>query len=261
MKPQFPFAWSRVTSLFGPRPPIPGVTSVWTTHWGIDFAVGRGTDIKIVHDGVLDGSGRDHYLYGNWAQYDHGGFKTRYHGLTSASIGRLPRTAALGTVIAQSDQPGASTGPHLHFETLVNGVHVNPNGLTSLRGSYRVPSNNRPAGGSGGKDEDLSKYDEMLRLGKRGVQTDGYLQASLKRIERKQDQALSNQRKITDALNANDEVARQVAAIEEAVRLGKAGVQHDGYFQKAIKDVQRSIEKVQKDLNAAASASADVETD
>lgn len=260
MKPQFPFAWSRVTSTFGPRPPIPGVTSVWTTHWGIDFAVSRGTDIKIVHDGVLDGHG-NHYLYGNWAQYDHGGFKTRYHGLTSGSMTKLPRTAALGTVIAQSDQPAASSGPHLHFETLVNGVHVNPNGLTSLRGSYRVPSNNRPAGGSGGKDEDLSKYDEALRLGKKGVQSDGYFQAALKRIERKQDQSLSNQKKITDALNGLNDVKASLDKIDESTRLGKAGVQHDGGLQAEIKRTRAAVDRVEKQIAEAASASADVDTD
>ncbi|RLP69318.1 hypothetical protein D9V30_08405 [Mycetocola reblochoni] len=134
--PAFPFSLSRVTSEFGRRwLSLNG--GFWNNHEGMDFGVGLGTPVPLAADGKLSASGRSHPLWGNWLEYDHGPFKTRYHGVTPASVPSAPRSAPKGAIIAHTSQPGASTGPHLHFELVVGGRKVNPRNLTKYRGTYK----------------------------------------------------------------------------------------------------------------------------
>ncbi|MGO3886030.1 MAG: peptidoglycan DD-metalloendopeptidase family protein [Mycetocola sp.] len=141
--PTFPFSLTTVTSGFGRRwLSLNG--GFWNNHTGIDFGVARGTRVPLAADGQLSDSGHHHPLWGNWLEYNHGSFKTRYHGVTTESVGAAPHSAPQGAIIARSDQPGASTGPHLHFELVINGKKINPLTLTSHRGTYTHTSG-RPA--------------------------------------------------------------------------------------------------------------------
>lgn len=114
-----------ITSYFGSRThPIYGVTRY---HSGLDIAAGYGTSVYASKGGtVVDAS----YCggYGYLVEIDHGdGTMTRYAHLSSfnCSIGQ---SVSQGQVVAYVGSTGASTGPHLHFEILVNGVQVDPLG-------------------------------------------------------------------------------------------------------------------------------------
>lgn len=94
-------------------------------HTGLDFPVNSGTPIAAAASGVVLWSGR-HSQYGNMVELDHGkGLVTRYaHAskLLVASGDFVKR----GETIAKVGSTGRSTGPHLHFEVLVNGSPQDP---------------------------------------------------------------------------------------------------------------------------------------
>lgn len=65
--------------------------------------------------------------YGNWVSINHGGgFETRYAHLSSAISSLNGQYVEAGTEIGYVGSTGESTGPHLHFETRVNGTPVDP---------------------------------------------------------------------------------------------------------------------------------------
>jgi len=94
-------------------------------HSGVDFAGKLGSDIVSVAAGVVTFSGR-RSGYGNLVEINHGkGYVTRY-GHTQENLVKLGDTIKKGQVIAKMGSTGRSTGPHVHFEVMVNGRHVNP---------------------------------------------------------------------------------------------------------------------------------------
>jgi murein DD-endopeptidase MepM/ murein hydrolase activator NlpD len=99
---------------------------VWY-HKGVDIA-NRGLPAvlaadsgKVVIAGWPDGNG-----YGNRVMIDHGnGYKTLYAHMSKIYV--IPgQTVARGAPIGQMGSTGRSTGPHLHFEVIQNGVYLNP---------------------------------------------------------------------------------------------------------------------------------------
>jgi murein DD-endopeptidase MepM/ murein hydrolase activator NlpD len=94
-------------------------------HTGLDFPADVGTPIQAAAGGVVVSTAY-HPQYGNLLEIDHGnGLVTRY--AHAAKI--LVRTGDLvkrGQVVAQVGSTGRSTGPHLHFEVLVQGVPQDP---------------------------------------------------------------------------------------------------------------------------------------
>ena len=95
-------------------------------HKGLDIACERGTEIYATADGVVSFSGRKG-LFGNMVILDHGhGLVTRY-GHISKILKKRGVTVKKGDVIATVGNTGKSTGPHLHYEVLLNGIPVNPN--------------------------------------------------------------------------------------------------------------------------------------
>jgi len=94
-------------------------------HSGVDFAGKLGSDVVAVAAGVVTFSGR-RSGYGNLVEINHGnGYVTRYgHGLKNlVSVGQ---TVKKGEIISKMGTTGRSTGPHVHFEVMVNGRAVNP---------------------------------------------------------------------------------------------------------------------------------------
>jgi murein DD-endopeptidase MepM/ murein hydrolase activator NlpD len=112
-----------VTSAFRRRnDPFTGNT-VW--HRGLDISTGMGTPVLAPADGVVTYTGRK-VDFGNIISLDHGyGYLTRY-GHNSKIIVRAGQRVRRGQVIALVGNTGKSTGPHLHYEVLRNGVPVNP---------------------------------------------------------------------------------------------------------------------------------------
>src|SRR3989344_1272119 len=104
---------------------------VWY-HPGLDIANRGMPDVLAADSGTVIVAGwPDNYGYGNRIIIDHGnGYKTLYGHLSKFYV--VPgQTVARGNAIAKMGSTGRSTGPHLHFEVIRSGVHINP--LTVLK--------------------------------------------------------------------------------------------------------------------------------
>jgi murein DD-endopeptidase MepM/ murein hydrolase activator NlpD len=112
-----------VSSKFGWRQdPITGEARF---HQGVDIAVAYGHDVKAAADGVVSFAGVQNG-YGNTVVIDHeGGRQTRYAHLSREMV-RAGDVVSEGQVLGKSGNSGRTTGPHLHFEMLVNGRPVDP---------------------------------------------------------------------------------------------------------------------------------------
>ncbi len=118
-----PLEFSRVTSGFKMR--LHPILQTWRQHLGVDYAAPTGTAVRSIGDGTVDFAGVQRG-FGNVVIVDHGkGNTTVYAHLSRIDVRK-------GEKISQSQHVGAvgstgwSTGPHLHFEFRVNGVHHDP---------------------------------------------------------------------------------------------------------------------------------------
>lgn len=95
-------------------------------HTGIDFAASIGTPIYATADGkVLEVSVR-FSGYGKMVEIDHGfGYHTRYAHMHGFAV-RQGQQVKRGDLIGYVGNTGLSTAPHLHYEVLLNGQHINP---------------------------------------------------------------------------------------------------------------------------------------
>ncbi len=94
-------------------------------HTGLDFPADPGTAIMAAAGGVVLSAG-PHPQYGLLVELDHGnGLVTRY-AHTSRMLVKQGDLVKRGQRIAEVGNTGRSTGPHLHFEVLVEGVQQNP---------------------------------------------------------------------------------------------------------------------------------------
>ena len=128
-----PVDGARLSSGFGMREhPVLGYTKM---HKGIDFAAPTGTPIYAAGDGVIEHIGK-WSSFGNYIRIRHNsGLKTAYahmkgfaKGLSKGS--RVKQGQAIGYI----GTTGRSTGPHLHYEVLVNGAQVNPRTVKMQQG-------------------------------------------------------------------------------------------------------------------------------
>jgi murein DD-endopeptidase MepM/ murein hydrolase activator NlpD len=111
---------------------IPGgpVTSAYGERWGrmhtgIDVAASYGEPVRAAQSGKVI---RASWFggYGNCVEISHGnGLVTRYAHMSSFGV-EVGQFVEKGQVIGRVGSTGISTGPHIHFETLVNGVPKNP---------------------------------------------------------------------------------------------------------------------------------------
>jgi murein DD-endopeptidase MepM/ murein hydrolase activator NlpD len=120
-----PLEFSRVSSGFGAR--FHPIFNKWRAHTGVDFAAPKGTRILAVADGtVVSASSRGGY--GNAIEIKHGGgVTTLYAHLSGFSSGlragtRVQQAQPIGFVGAT----GWATGPHLHYEFKLAGMHQDP---------------------------------------------------------------------------------------------------------------------------------------
>ncbi|MBI9086903.1 MAG: M23 family metallopeptidase [Desulfobacterales bacterium] len=111
------------TSGFGYR--VSPFTGLKEFHKGIDLATRKGTPIVAAADGVVTFAGNKG-LMGTVVTIDHGhGVVTRY-GHASKTLKKKGEPVKRGETIALVGSSGRSTGPHLHYEVLLNGLPVNP---------------------------------------------------------------------------------------------------------------------------------------
>lgn len=115
--------YKKISSKFGPR--VHPITGRFKVHTGVDFSANHGTPVKATASGVVT---RASYFsgYGNYVSIDHSlGLKTAYAHLSKILV-KNGQYVKQGQVIAYSGNSGNSTGPHLHYEVIKNGKHINP---------------------------------------------------------------------------------------------------------------------------------------
>ena len=125
-----PVTWGWMSSKYGKRlDPFTG-KSAW--HAGVDFAGKDKSDVVTVAGGVVTHAGK-RYGYGLMVEITHGdGYVTRYghHAEIIVAVGDVVKPRQ---VIGKMGSSGRSTGPHVHFEVLKNGRHVDPTRYVARR--------------------------------------------------------------------------------------------------------------------------------
>ncbi len=136
---RMPVQYTRISSRFTSARKHPILGRV-RAHQGVDFAAPTGTpvmaagDARVAFVGWKGGYGRAVIL-------DHGrGYTTLYGHMSAFGKIKVGQHIRQGTVIGRVGSTGLATGPHLHYEFRINGVHRNPMSVTMpppepLRGS------------------------------------------------------------------------------------------------------------------------------
>lgn len=120
---QAPIPSANLGSIFGWR--IDPITGQSALHTGLDFAAETGTSIFSAAGGVVV-TQEYHFQYGNMIEIDHGnGLISRYAHSSKVFV-KKGDLIKRGQKIAEVGTTGRSTGPHLHFEVLVQGVPQDP---------------------------------------------------------------------------------------------------------------------------------------
>jgi murein DD-endopeptidase MepM/ murein hydrolase activator NlpD len=119
-----PLNFSYISSRFNPRRMHPVLKRV-RPHNGIDYHAPRGTPVYAAGAGTVTRSGyssaNGHHVFIKHA----GGIETRYLHFTKRTV-KKGQKVAQGETIGTVGSTGLATGPHLHYEFVVNGVHRNP---------------------------------------------------------------------------------------------------------------------------------------
>jgi murein DD-endopeptidase MepM/ murein hydrolase activator NlpD len=128
-----PVKGGRYTSGFGDR--RHPLLRYMRMHTGVDWAAPTGTPIFAAGDGTVEMAER-YGGYGNYIRIKHAnGFSTAYAHLSRYASGLEPGVQVRqGQVIGFVGSTGLSTGPHLHYEIMVNGRFVNPMTIQVPRG-------------------------------------------------------------------------------------------------------------------------------
>jgi len=100
--------------------------NVSTGHRAIDYAAPAGTPIRAVGDGTVTRAGWSSAGYGNLTSIRHNGTYSTNYAHQSRIIVRVGQKVKQGETIGYVGSTGFSTGPHLHYEMVKNGVKVNP---------------------------------------------------------------------------------------------------------------------------------------
>ncbi len=112
-----------LSSGFGVRPdPFLGRPAM---HSGLDFRSDTGDPVRATANGTVESAGWSGG-YGNMIEVDHGnGFATRYGHLSKIEV-KVGQQVKTGQIIGRVGSTGRSTGPHLHYETRIDGDAVDP---------------------------------------------------------------------------------------------------------------------------------------
>ena len=125
-----PVNWGWMSSGFGKR--VDPFSGQMAWHAGVDFAGREGSDVVAVASGVVTYADQ-RYGYGLMVEINHGdGYVTRYGHHESVAV-QLGDIVKKGQVIGNMGSSGRSTGPHVHFEVLKNGRHVDPKDYVARR--------------------------------------------------------------------------------------------------------------------------------
>lgn len=137
-----PLEFRRISSGFGGRRhPVLGI---FRRHQGTDYAASSGTQVRAIGDGLVIAAGV-RGGYGNMIDVRHAnGIVTRYGHLRGFARGvRAGARVVMGQTIGYVGMTGLATGPHLHFEVLVNGVARNPRTALQAKAGPPLPAAQR----------------------------------------------------------------------------------------------------------------------
>lgn len=94
-------------------------------HTGLDFRSSAGEPVRATANGTVESAGWNGG-YGKMVEIDHGnGLSTRYAHLSEIEV-KVGQTVKIGQIIGRVGSTGRSTGPHLHYETRIEGEAVDP---------------------------------------------------------------------------------------------------------------------------------------
>jgi murein DD-endopeptidase MepM/ murein hydrolase activator NlpD len=126
-----PVDYARISSHFSTHRRHPILNRI-RAHKGVDYAARTGTPVKAAGNGTVSFLGRKG-AYGQMLIIDHGGHnETVYAHLSNFKTGLgMGDTVKQGDIVAFVGQTGLATGPHLHYEFRINGVHQNPENLNA----------------------------------------------------------------------------------------------------------------------------------
>jgi murein DD-endopeptidase MepM/ murein hydrolase activator NlpD len=137
-----PVEFSRITSGFAMR--FHPILQQWKAHLGVDYGAPIGTPVRTVGDGVVEFAGVQNG-FGNVVIVDHGkSEETVYAHLSRIDVKRGEKVQQ-GEHIGAVGATGWATGPHLHFEFRVNGVHRDPMLVAQETSVTAVSATARPA--------------------------------------------------------------------------------------------------------------------
>ena len=121
-----PVKFGRVSSHFNLARKHPILHRI-RAHKGVDYAAARGTPIRAVGDAKIISLGKQNG-YGNVIQLQHGELYTTLYAHMDRFAQRLRKGDKVkqGQIIGYVGSTGLATGPHLHYEFRINGVHKNP---------------------------------------------------------------------------------------------------------------------------------------
>jgi len=137
-----PVQFSRVSSTFNSARKHPILNRI-RAHKGVDYAAPVGTPVRAAGEGRVKFAGQQGG-YGNVVELEHGSGVVTVYGHLSRFARNLKRGqhVELGQVIAYVGQTGLATGPHLHYEYRVRGVHQNPQ-TVPLPDAAPIPATDR----------------------------------------------------------------------------------------------------------------------
>jgi murein DD-endopeptidase MepM/ murein hydrolase activator NlpD len=135
-----PLAFSRVSSGFSMR--LHPIFKTWRAHLGVDYAAAQGTPVRSVGLGVVESAG-NMGGYGNAVVIRHNNGHSTVYAHLSKMLVKRGQSVAQGQTVGMVGATGWATGPHLHFEFRVNGVHKDPAILARQSESVPVPAHAR----------------------------------------------------------------------------------------------------------------------
>ena len=120
-----PLEFRRISSRFGGR--YHPIRKSWRSHQGTDYAADAGTPVRATAEGTVVQAGYSGG-YGLMVELRHAnGIRTRYGHLSRLGVGiRRGAHVTQRQTVGLVGSTGLSTGPHLHYEFLVNGRPTNP---------------------------------------------------------------------------------------------------------------------------------------
>ena len=134
---QLPITQANYGSMFGWR--IDPITGRSALHTGIDFQAERGTPILAAAGGVVVAQ-EYHPEYGNMIEVDHGNDLITRYAHASRTLVKKGDLIKQGQKIAEVGSTGRSTGTHLHFEVLIQGVFQDPQKFLAAGSKLKPPS-------------------------------------------------------------------------------------------------------------------------